>query len=200
MTQEKEQVLDSKTSQEKATKPAEEKLKTSEKPSESVPNPEVKPSELETSGEELEAEIAKMKDQLLRALAEAENTRRRAAKDREDISKYAIANFARELLAVADNLKRAIDSVPAEARATDNNLSNLLVGVEATERQLHSVFEKMGIRKMSPVGQPFDPHAHRVMMEMEDKTKAPGTIITVLQDGYTIHDRLLREAMVSVTK
>ena len=149
---------------------------------------------------ELEAEVAKYKDQALRALAEQENVRRRAQRDREDALKFAISGFAKDLVNVADNLRRAIDSVP-EAQATKNELvKNLLSGVSATERELLGAFEKHGIRKVDPVGDKFDHNLHQAIFELENTGKPAGTVVQVLQAGYTIHDRLLREAMVGVAK
>lgn len=160
---------------------------------------------LEQKQEELaektaEAEIKQLKDQLLRALAEAENTRRRAQKEIEDSHKYAVGNFAKELLVVADNFRRALEASPKEG-LRDESAKSLVTGVEATERQLLAVLEKFGIKKIEPpIGQPFDPHFHRVMMEQENTGHPAGAITLVLQTGYMIHDRLLREAMVAVAK
>lgn len=148
----------------------------------------------------LEAEVASLKDQLLRAMAETENTRRRAQRDREDASKFAVSSFAKELVSVADNLRRALEAVPAEGREKDEMLKGLAVGVEATERQLFAAFDRAGIKKLDPAGEPFDPNFHQVMFEIENTGKAAGTVVQVLQPGYTIHGRLLREAMVGVAK
>jgi molecular chaperone GrpE len=148
----------------------------------------------------LQTEVAGLKDQLLRAMAETENTRRRAQKEREDTSRFAIATFAKDLLAVADNLRRALEAVPAEAREKDEVMKSLAVGVEATERQLLGAFDRNGIKKLEPMGEAFDPNFHQVMFEIEDTGKTVGTIVQVLQAGYTIHGRLLREAMVGVAK
>jgi len=147
-----------------------------------------------------DAEIAQLKDQLLRALAETENTRKRAERDREDTAKFAISNFARDLLAVADNLTRAVDSVPADARAGNAALATLLEGVELTDRQLQSLFEKHGIARLAPMGQPFDPNLHQAMFEVPGTGKPAGTVVQVLQAGFTIHGRLLRPALVGVAK
>lgn len=144
-------------------------------------------------------EIGKLKDQILRAMAETENTRRRMKKENDDAQKYAIANFAKEMLTVADNFRRALDAVPKDDAQSDT-FKNLVMGVEATERQLLASFERFGIRKLDPMGQAFDPHFHQVMMEQEDLAHPAGTIVAVLQPGYMIHDRLLREAMVVVAK
>jgi molecular chaperone GrpE len=147
----------------------------------------------------LEAELAEHKDRLLRALAEAENTRRRAQRERDDAAKYAISGFAKELLSAADNLRRALDSLP-EAEVGDERTRSLLAGVAATERELLSVFERHGIRRIDPRGERFDHNLHQAIFEVEHGDRPPGTIIEVLQPGYLLHDRLLRPAMVGVAK
>jgi len=147
----------------------------------------------------LEAELADYKDRLLRALAETENTRRRAQREREDASKYAIAGFAKDLLSTADNLHRALESLP-EAEITDERTRSLLSGVAATERELLSVFERHGIRRIDPMGERFDHNLHQAIFELEHGDRPPGTIVEVLQPGYLLHDRLLRPAMVGVAK
>jgi len=148
----------------------------------------------------LQSEIAAMKDQMLRALAEAENTRRRAQKEREDAGKYAVTSFARDMLNVADNFRRALDAVPAEMRAADDQVKNLLAGVEATEKELLSIFERHGIKKINPMGEIFDPNFHEVMFEADDPSKPGGTITQVLDAGYVLNGRLLRPARVGVAK
>jgi len=155
--------------------------------------------ESEKTAEELSDEIEKMKEQVLRAMAESENTRRRMKKEMEDTQKYSISKFAKEMLTVSDNFRRALDAVPKD-KQQDETLKNLIDGVDATERQLLSVFEKFGITKIDSLEKPFDPNLHQVVMEQEDPTKPAGMIIQVLQEGYMIHDRLLREAMVVVAK
>ena len=147
----------------------------------------------------LEAELVEHKDRLLRALAEAENTRRRAQRERDDATKYAISGFAKELLPAADNLRRALDSLP-EAEVGDERTRSLLAGVAATERELLSVFERHGIRRIDPMGERFDHNLHQAIFEVEHGDRPPGTIIEVLQPGYLLHDRLLRPAMVGVAK
>lgn len=147
-----------------------------------------------------DAEIAQLKDQVLRALAETENTRKRAERERDDTAKYAVGNFARDILAVADNLQRAVDSVPADAKTGNAALATLLEGVELTDRQLQSMFEKHGIQRLSPLGQPFDPNLHQAMFEVPGTGKPAGTVVQVLQAGFTIHGRLLRPALVGVAK
>ncbi len=148
--------------------------------------------------EALTKQVADMKDQLLRALAEAENIRRRSQKEREDTTKYAVTNFAREMLNVADNFRRALDATPKETG--DKELKNLITGIEATERQMQAALEQFGIKKIEPLNQAFDPNFHRVMAEIDSADHPPGTIVQVLQPGYMIHDRLLREALVAVSK
>ncbi|MFV3077687.1 nucleotide exchange factor GrpE [Niveispirillum fermenti] len=149
---------------------------------------------------QLETEVASLKDQLLRALAETENVRRRAEREREDTAKYAVGKFAKDLLAVADNLRRAVEAVTPEVREENQAVGNLLTGVEATERQLGAAFERAGIARMEALGAPADPNFHQIMMELEGTGKPAGTVVQVLQAGYTIHGRLLREAIVGVAK
>lgn len=149
---------------------------------------------------ELEAEVKALKDQALRALAEAENTRRRAQREIEENNKYALANFAREVLPVADNLRRALDAIPADARAADKALDNFAQGVELTERELLSALERFGVKRVEASGQPFDHNLHQAVMQMESADQPAGTVIQVLQTGYTLHGRLLRPAMVAVAK
>jgi len=149
---------------------------------------------------ELEAEVARLKDQALRALAEQENTRRRAQRDIEDNSKYAVSNFARDVLPVGDNLRRALETITAEARAADPALAKFAEGVELTERELLNILERNGIKRVDPVGQPFDHNLHQAVMQVENATQPPGTVVQVFQPGYTIHGRLLRPAMVTVAK
>ena len=148
----------------------------------------------------LEAEIAQLKDQTLRTLAEAENARRRLRKDADETAKYAIANFARELLAAPDNLRRALDAIPPEGRKADELLERLASGVELVERDLAAVFERAGIRRVDPLGQPFDHNLHQAIFEVPTSEKPPGTVMQVVAPGYVIHERLLRPAMVGVAK
>jgi molecular chaperone GrpE len=147
-----------------------------------------------------QAEAARLKDQLLRALAESENMRRRAEREREDTEKYAIAKFAREVLSVADNLHSALENIPADARANDELLNTLAVGVEATERELAAVFERQGIRRVDPLDEKFDPHLHQAIAEVPGTGKPAGTVVQVMRAGYVLQDRLLRPAMVAVAK
>ena len=140
------------------------------------------------------------KDQLLRALAETENVRRRAQRDREEAGKYVITAFARELVGVADNLRRAITAIPPEALANDEALKNLAAGVELTERQLLTAFERFQLRKIEPLGEKFDSNLHQAMFELPAEGQPTGTVLQVLQPGYVLHDRLIRPAMVAVAK
>jgi molecular chaperone GrpE len=146
------------------------------------------------------AEAAQMKDQALRAMAEAENTRKRAQRDREDAQKYGITNFAREMLTVADNLRRALEAIPAETLQSDEALKTLYDGVAATERQLEAALGKQQIQRIWPDGERFDSNFHQAMFEVPDSGKPAGTVVQVLQAGYKIHDRLLRPALVGVAK
>ncbi len=149
---------------------------------------------------ELEAEIAELKDKLLRTLAESENVRRRAERDREDASKYAIANFAREMLSVSDNLRRALDSLGDDARSENETLKSLVVGVEMTEREMLNAFGRIGIKPIAAKGKKFDHNFHEAMFEIEDKEKPSGTVIQEVQTGYMLNDRLLRPAKVGISK
>lgn len=148
---------------------------------------------------ELEKKLAETQDKMLRALAESQNVRARGEKERQDMAKFAVSSFARDLLTVADNLRRALGAVKPEAREANPELKNVLIGVEATERELLRVFENNGIKKIEALGQPFDPNQHEVMFEA-DSDKPPGTIVQVIDTGYTIHERLLRPARVGVAR
>lgn len=149
---------------------------------------------------ELETQVAEANDRTLRALAEAENVRRRAERDKQDATKYAIANFAREILTVGDNLRRALDSVDADARKSSEVVDTLMTGVEMTERALLSVLERSGIKRIDPLGQRFDSNAHEALFEIPDPSQPQGTVAQVIEAGYMLNDRLLRPAKVGVTK
>ena len=148
----------------------------------------------------LEERLRETNDRLLRALAEADNTRKRLEKERQDTAKYAISGFARDLLSVADNLRRALAAITPEQRDQNAELKNIAIGVEATERELLNLFERNSIRKIDPLGQIFDPNLHDVIFESDATGQPAGTIIQVVEAGYTIHDRLLRPARVGVAK
>jgi molecular chaperone GrpE len=148
-----------------------------------------------------EEQVAEMKDRLLRTLAEMENLRGRTAREVEDTRKYAVTGFARDVLEVADNLGRALASVPQEARETDEAVKNLMLGVEMTQRSLLTALEKHKVRRVAPQkGDRFDPNLHQAMFEVPTDQHAPGTVAEVMQDGYVIADRLLRPALVGVAK
>jgi molecular chaperone GrpE len=148
----------------------------------------------------LESDLAEARDRMLRALAETENVRRRLEREREDTARYAISRFAGDLLPVADNLQRALASVPASALNENEFLAKLVDGVSATARALTSVFEKHNLKRLDPAGQVFDPNFHEVLFEIEAPDQPVGTVLQVLENGYTIGDRLLRPARVGVAK
>jgi molecular chaperone GrpE len=143
----------------------------------------------------LRAENASLQDRMLRALADAENTRRRAERNIEDARQFAIVGFARELLAVMDNLQRAV-----AAASHDPDKSALLEGVQATQRLLCDVFNRFGVKRIDALGAHFDPALHEAVMEMQDDSYLPGSVGQVMEEGYTIHDRLLRPARVAIVK
>jgi molecular chaperone GrpE len=144
------------------------------------------------------AENASLRDRLLRALADAENIRRRAERTAEEARQYAISDFARELLMVADNLKRTIAAAAERPETVEDDL--LIEGVRATERLLEQTLSRFGIRKIDALGKRFDPSLHEAVMEADDGSQPPGTVVRVVEDGYTIHDRLLRPARVVVAR
>lgn len=148
----------------------------------------------------LEAENAQLKSEYLRALAEAQNAKRLADKRIEDNSRYAVSNFAKELLAVADNLGRALLAAPVDQREGNETLKNVATGVEMTEKELISALGKYGVQRIESLNQPFNPHQHQAMQEVERLDVPQGTVIQVYQEGYVIHDRLLRPAMVVVSR
>ncbi len=157
----------------------------------------------DTADDELELlklENKKLKEDFLRAYADAENTKRRCTQEIEKNNKYAISSFAKNLLSVADNLDRALKSIPENKKDDCEHLKNLLTGVELTNNELMKVFDKFGIKKMDILNTKFDPNFHQVIQEVEDKEKPAGTVVAELQTGYMINDRILREAMVVVTK
>ncbi|MGZ5849998.1 MAG: nucleotide exchange factor GrpE [Methyloceanibacter sp.] len=154
-------------------------------------------------GAELNAlllENADMRDRLLRTMADMENLRRRTEREKADTARYAISNFARDVLTVGDNLKRTIEHVPAGAAAQDPALKSFLEGVEITERELLNALERHGVTRIEPLGQRFDPNCHQAMYEVQDANVPEGTVVDVMQAGYTIGDRCLRPALVAVAK
>ncbi len=162
--------------------------------------PEADVEQPESEIETLRAEVTSLKDQLLRALAESENARRRAERDREDATKFAVSNFARDMVAIADDLTRALDSLSEEDKAQEGALKTLVEGVEMTRRNLSTAFSRQQISRIDPEGEKFDHNLHEAMFEVETPDTEPGTVVQVIQHGYKIHDRLLRPARVGVAK
>jgi molecular chaperone GrpE len=148
----------------------------------------------------LVAENSDMRDRLLRTMADMENLRRRTEREKADTARYAISNFARDVLTVGDNLRRTIEHVPTEAASQDPALRSFLDGVELTERELLNVLERHGVTRIDPVGQRFDPNCHQAMYEVQNPDVPEGTVVDVMQAGYVIGDRCLRPALVAVAK
>jgi molecular chaperone GrpE len=149
----------------------------------------------------LEAEKADLKDKFLRLMADMENLRRRTEREVADARTYAVANFARDMLNVADNVRRAIESVPDEARRTaEGAFKGLIDGIDLTERDLLKTLERHGVKKLEPEGQKFDPNVHQAMFEVPNPDVPNGTVVQVVQTGYVIGDRVLRPALVGVAK
>ncbi len=153
------------------------------------------------SVEAMALEVAEARDKLLRTLAEMENLRQRTRREVSDAKTYGITGFARDVLDIADNLQRALDAVPAEARAAaDPGLKALIEGVELTERSLLNALEKNGVKKFDPMGQKFDPNYQQAMYEVPDPSVPSGTVVQVVQAGFMIGERVLRPALVGVSK
>jgi molecular chaperone GrpE len=151
--------------------------------------------------EQLRAENAELRDRYLRLAADMDNLRRRTEREVKDAKSYAVAGFARDMLAVSDNLRRALDAIPAEVRENaDAGLSTLIEGVEMTERAMLSALERHGVRKLDPIGQKFDPNFHQAMFEVPNADVPNNTVVQVVQDGFSIGERVLRPAMVGVAK
>ncbi len=163
------------------------------------PKPE-SAAELQRLVEQLQAEKADLQDKQLRALAEAQNVRRRAQQDIEKERKFGVERFARDVLSVADNIGRALSALPPDLEAMDPALRNVVLGVQATERELQSVLERHGVTRIETLGKPFNADFHQAMMEIEDSTVPAGTVVQELIPGYLIAGRLLRAAMVGVAK
>jgi molecular chaperone GrpE len=150
---------------------------------------------------QLAKEAAELKDRLLRTLAEMENLRRRTEREVADARTYGVTNFARDILAVADNMERALKALDDEIREkADAGVKALLDGVELTERELIKAMEKHGVKKLEPQGQKFDPNLHQAMFEIPDESVPAGTVVQIMQPGYTIGERVLRPALVGVSK
>ena len=167
-----------------------------------VSKPYIMPDDPEQgSFEALNKELGETRDKMLRTLADMENLRKRTSREVSDARTYGITGFARDVLEIADNLQRALDAVPAEARAAaDPGLKALIEGVELTERSLLNALEKHGVRKLDPVGEKFDPNFHQAMYEVPDASVPAGTVVQVVQAGYLISERVLRPALVAVSK
>jgi len=149
----------------------------------------------------LEIEVADLKDKLLRTMADMENLRRRSEREKAEATLYAATNFARDVLPVGDNLSRALESMNDEARANaDESVKNLLEGVALTQRELLNTLQKHNIKIIEPMGEKFDPNLHQAMYEVPDPNAVNGTVVTVMQAGYSIGERILRPAMVGVAK
>ena len=149
--------------------------------------------------EKLNAEITDLKDQRLRAIAELENFRKRAEKDQSDALKYGISNFAKEIINIRDNIERAQSSISEEAK-NNESIKSVIEGIDLIAQSVVSTFEKIGIKKIESLNEKFDHNLHQAMMEIENDDLEPGTIVQELIPGYTLHDRLLRPAMVGVSK
>lgn len=147
-----------------------------------------------------EGQIADLKDRLMRSIAEAENLRKRSKIEAENAGNYAITNFARDLVTVLDNLYRATEAIADEALDEAPALKNLFDGVEMTKKEFINVFDRYGIKRLDPKGELFDHNFHQAMVQIEDAEHPEGTVVQVMQPGYTIKDRLLRPAMVGVSK
>src|SRR3954470_3207971 len=167
-----------------------------------VSKPYIMPDDPKTgSVEALTKEVADSRDKMLRTLAEMENLRKRTSREVADARTYAITGFARDVLDIADNLQRALDAVPAETKeAADPGLKALIEGVELTERSLLNTLEKNGVRKFDPSGEKFDPNFQQAMFEVPDASVPSGTVVQVVQAGYMIGERVLRPALVGVSK
>ncbi len=150
--------------------------------------------------EVLRKQAGELRDQLMRAVAETENVRKRAQREVEESSKYAIANFAREIVGVLENLHRAYTAIPEAAKEQDPVLKSFAEGIEMTLRDQESMLGRFGVKRIWPLGEPFDHNYHQAVVQVEDPSHPPGVVTQVMQAGYTIHDRLLNPAMVAVSK
>ena len=160
--------------------------------------PELVPAEQVSAALEAAADF---KDRLLRTLAEMENLRKRTEREVAEARLYGNTSFARDVLAVADNMHRALATIDEELQAqTDSKMKALIEGVELTERELHKVLEKHGVKKFTPLGEKFDPNVHQAMYEVENREQPPGHVAQVIQSGYMLGDRVLRPALVAVVK
>ena len=176
--------------------PASEKEEQVSESLKEVEEEEIAPKDLV---EKLNEEITDLKDQRLRAIAELENFRKRAEKDQSDALKYGISNFAKEIINIRDNIERAQSSISEEAK-NNEAIKSVIEGIDLIAQSVVSTFEKIGIKKIDSLNKKFDHNLHQAMMEIENDDLEPGTIVQELIPGYTLHDRLLRPAMVGVSK
>lgn len=177
--------------------PARTEAQTGAQPQERTPDSEPHPAEVI---EKLASENNDLKDRVLRTLAEMENLRRRTEKEVSDAKAYGVAALARDMLGFADNLRRAIESVPADARAAEGPLRTLVEGLELTERDFQSRLSRHGVKKMEPQGQKFDPNMHEALFEVQDSSVPANTVAQVVEAGYSIGERCLRPAKVGVAR
>ena len=160
-----------------------------------------KTQEKKTQDLSIEEKLEDAENRILRTLAETENLRKRYEREKEDLSNYVISNFAKETLSILDNLQRALSSIKTdELKNNDENISKFVEGIELTEKQIIAIFDKFKIKKVESLDANFDPNIHQAMFEVESEDKEPGTVVEVVQEGYKIDGRLLRPALVGVSK
>ena len=158
-------------------------------------------AEVENSEPTLEQQLSEMKDQWVRAVAETENIRKRGQREKEDAIRYAPSNLARDIVGVADNLRRALDACAKEDKTQlTANVQSLIAGVELIVKELDTTLDRHHIKRIHPLHEKFDPNHHQAMFEIESADHPAGTVLNIMQDGYLLHDRLLRPAMVGVSK
>ena len=157
-------------------------------------------SSIEESNEELQTKNEELKDQLMRTLAESENLRKRTIKDVDQAKKYSHISFVRDLVSSVDNFKRALDSLPEDKADLPEPIKNLIIGLEIVEKEINSTFEKHNLKQISPLGEKFDYNFHQAMFEVPTNDTEPGIVIEVSQIGYLLYDRLVRPAMVGISK
>ena len=161
---------------------------------------QTKNEELQTKNEELQTKNEELKDQLMRTLAESENLRKRTIKDVDQAKKYSHISFVRDLVSSVDNFKRALDSLPEDKADLPEPIKNLIIGLEIVEKEINSTFEKHNLKQISPLGEKFDYNFHQAMFEVPTNDTDPGIVIEVSQIGYLLYDRLVRPAMVGISK
>ena len=167
---------------------------------EQFPDEELVETETETEDNNLEVKIKELKDQLMRTLAEGENLRKRTLKEVEQAKKYSHISFVKDLVSSVDNLKRALDSVPEDKSNLSEPIKNLILGLEIVEKEIVTTLEKNNIKQISPLGEKFDYNFHQAMFEIPTNDCDPGLIVEVSQNGYLLYDRLVRPAMVGISK